>query len=218
MKSCRPVVRNGYSTLQMRSISPQNAEKFSGFWDNIQSWCLRRPIQFHTGWLLRFSCYHIQFQLFVLSFHQLTASCNQLVTVGLGNTIKLPPQLQHKSSFTFLLSPRMFHRINKSASKTFCELPHHSRDYWLSSKRSFLHCMGQQRLRVLKCSRGVKHRHLASKVLQLVPFGASSHAKMAWNLSSKDKKKGRTKLSPQCILNGSRSPLWAFGNVATKAR
>ena len=101
MKSCRPVVRNGYSTLQIRSISPQNAEKFGGLWDIIQSWCLRIPIQFHNGWLLHFSSYHIRFQIFVLSFHQLTAACNLLVTVGLGNTIKLPSQLQHSRHLLF---------------------------------------------------------------------------------------------------------------------
>lgn len=192
MKSCRPVVRNGYSTLRIRSISPQNAEKFSGLWDNVHSLYLRRPKQFHNGWLLYFSCYCIWFQLFVLSFHQLTASCNQLVTVGLGNTIKLPPQLQHKSSFSFLLLPWMLRRINKSASKPFHELPHHSRDYWLSLKCSFLHGAAETgRAEVQQRSQtqaSCHSKYLASKVLQLVPSGAPSHANVTWNLSSKDKK------------------------------
>lgn len=206
MKSCRPVVRNGYSTLRIRSISPQNAEKFSGLWDNVQSLYLRRPIQFHNGWLLHFSCYCIWFQLFVLSFHQLTASCNQLVTAGLGNTIKLPPQLQHKSSFTFLLLPWKFHRINKSASKPFHELPHHSRDYWLSSKCSFLHGAAEESStgilpQQIPCQQGAPAGALWS------PFTCQDDMK-----PKQQRQKGQTRLSPQCILNGA-GPL--FGPLGT---
>lgn len=112
LKSCRPVVRNGCYTLWISSIPV----KMQSNWNDIQSWCWRRPIELHNGWLLHFLVASYGPSLFFVCFYQLTASCKPVETARLENTTKLPPHLQHKSSFFY------YHQIPVSQNKsTSCQ-------------------------------------------------------------------------------------------------